>query len=147
MKRIIKNKVYDTKTARRLASNSYSNPRDFDFWEETLYQKKTGEYFLHGEGGPRSRYAEQVSINTWSGGERIIPVTEEEAREWAEKNLDGDEYESIFDPIPEEDTGKRMLTVYIGAAYAEHIRQEARRRRISQGDYIEALLREAGKVF
>ena len=50
MKKIIKGKVYDTDTARELASwANGGNWRDFSHLEETLYRKKTGEYFLHGE--------------------------------------------------------------------------------------------------
>ena len=92
MKKIIKGRVYDTETATELAS--YSNGgtwRDFSHFEETLYRKKTGEFFLHGEGGPMTRYAEAQGQNSWSGGERIMPMTYAEAQEWAEKHLDGDE--------------------------------------------------------
>lgn len=45
-KKIINNRMYNTETAKQLGywSNGYT-PSDFYFAEETLYQKKTGEYF------------------------------------------------------------------------------------------------------
>ena len=61
-KKIINNRMYNTETAKQLGywSNGYT-PSDFYFAEETLYQKKTGEYFLVGHGGPMSSYAESCA--------------------------------------------------------------------------------------
>lgn len=96
MKKIIGGRCYNTDTAKNLGSTGYSHPGDFSFWVERLYRKKTGEFFLHGVGGPMSKYAHQVGPNEWSGGEEIHPLSLEEAREWAEKNLETEEYEQIF---------------------------------------------------
>jgi hypothetical protein len=101
MKKIINGKKYDTDTAKILGSAGYSHPGDFNHWKETLYIKKTGEFFLHGIGGPMSKYAHRVSLNEWTGGEKIIPLTREEARKWIEKNLDVEEYEEIFGEVEE----------------------------------------------
>ena len=69
---------------------------------------------LFGEGGARTRYARQVGSSTWSGGEEIRPLTIDEAREWAEKHLSADEYETIFGPVSEDDApGKMMVTICI----------------------------------
>ena len=102
MKKIINGKKYDTETAKELGSaySSYGK-RDFSYWEETLYIKRTGEYFLYGWGGPASRYSEPVGHNGRESGERITPFTEQEAKEWAEKYLDVDEYEAIFGEVEE----------------------------------------------
>mgnify|MGYP001198088724 CR=1 FL=1 len=99
MKRIINGKKYDTDTAKNLGSAGYSHPGDFSFWQETLYQKKTGEFFLHGVGGAMSKYACRTGPDEWVGGEEIRPLTLEEARKWAEENLDADEYEQAFGVI------------------------------------------------
>ncbi len=48
MKKIINGKRYDTETAKLIGSDGYSNPSDFNYWSEDLYQKKTGEFFLYG---------------------------------------------------------------------------------------------------
>ena len=108
MKKIINGKVYDTETAQEVGtwSNNLSC-RDFGWCSETLYRKKTGEYFLHGKGGPASRYAEPVGSGWgWGSGELIMPLTYKEATEWAEKHLDCDEYEQIFGKVTEDETRK-----------------------------------------
>ena len=59
MKKIMNGKMYDTDKATALGyDTSGGTPRDLSWWKETLYQKRTGEFFLHGEGGPMTRYAE-----------------------------------------------------------------------------------------
>ena len=60
MKKIINGKLYDTSTAHLVGewdNQLYGNP---DYAAESLYRKRTGEFFLHGEGGARSRYAQLV---------------------------------------------------------------------------------------
>ena len=101
MKQIINGKKYDTETATEVGSwwNGLST-RDFSHCRETLYRKRTGEYFLYGIGGPMSGYSHSCG-NMTSGGEKIIPMTEAEAREWAEGRLGCDEYEEIFGEVEE----------------------------------------------
>ena len=58
MKKIIKGKVYDTDTAQKVAEYSNNYPRsDLHFYEEELYRKKTGEFFLYGSGNAASKYS------------------------------------------------------------------------------------------
>lgn len=102
MKKIINGKRYDTETAQLIGSAGYSNRMDFNFWEEELYRKKTGEFFLYGEGGPQSKYSRQTGLNQWSGGKEIKPLSLKQAQEWAEKYLDADEYEQVFGKIEED---------------------------------------------
>lgn len=102
MKKIINGKKYNTETAKEIArSESNYFPSDFYWYRETLYQKKTGEYFLHGGGNAMSKYSLSVGGNGRVGDERIIPLSEEEAIEFAEKNLDVDEFEKIFGEVEE----------------------------------------------
>lgn len=64
MKAIINGHKYNTDTAKLIAS--YANRggwRDFHHFEEALYKKKTGEFFLHGEGGSETKYSRQVDSN------------------------------------------------------------------------------------
>ena len=132
MKKIIDGKLYDTNTARALGSASHGQgPRDFNYFEETLYLKRTGEYFLHGEGGPMSRYSESIGQNEWRGGEKIIPLSFNKAREWAEENLDADDYASIFGPVSEDDPGRVAMSISIDAATADRIRREAQEKGMS----------------
>ena len=101
MKKIINGKKYDTETAKEIGRyfNGY-NCRDFNYVEETLYKKRTGEFFLHGEGGPMTRYGEKCG-NFYGYGNIIIPLTENEAKTWAEKNMDVDDYEELFGEVEE----------------------------------------------
>ena len=102
MKKIIGGKLYNTDTATRVYSycNGLSN-RDFNNMTEHLYRKKTGEFFLHGWGGAMSKYREQCDGNMWSGGESIIPLTIEEAKEWLERYADADVYIECFGEVAE----------------------------------------------
>lgn len=104
MKRIINGRRYDTETAKLVGYTSYDTPGSLSYWSEDLYRKKTGEYFLYGQGGPMSKYGQQVGDNTWTGGDVIIPLSLSEAQYWAEKYLSGDEYEAIFGAVEENKT-------------------------------------------
>lgn len=139
MKKIIKNKLYDTETAKELGSDSYSNCHDFHWWAETLYQKRTGEFFVYGEGGPASKYAETVGLNEWSGGERIMPLSYSEAQEWAEKHLDGDTYIDIFGE-PEEDDSRQTITLSLSTGAVAKAKQEAAKAGLSLSAYFEKKL-------
>jgi len=119
MKKIINGKRYDTDTAKEMASWSNNRSyRDFGWCSETLYIKRTGEYFLAGEGGPMSRYAESTGSNSWSGGEAIRPMSEAEARDWAEQHLGGEKYEAIFGVVNDEDDALRATAAAVKALRA-----------------------------
>lgn len=106
MRKILKNKVYDTDTAKKVAEyDSGYSMTDFKWFTEDLYLKKTGEYFLHGQGGGLSKYRGDYPGGGWCNGEKIIPLTYEEARTWAEESISAEEYEAIFGEVSEgEDT-------------------------------------------
>ena len=96
MKKIIRGKVYDTDTAREVGSwNSGHYANDFAWYAETLYQKKTGEYFLHGEGNAASPYRQRC-YDMWAAGDQLVPIGYDEARQWAEEHLSADEYIADF---------------------------------------------------
>lgn len=126
MKKIIEGKLYNTDTAREIGSTSHGGQsfRDFRYYEETLYCKRTGEYFLFGNGGPMSKYAEYIDANNWRGGVKIMPLTLEEAKKWAERELDADAYEAEFGPV-EENGSRVMMTISVSAAEADRIRKTA----------------------
>ena len=102
MKKIINGRLYDTRTAEEI--DSWSNgllPGDFERCEETLYRKKTGEFFLLGEGGPLSKYVKQNGSNSWSGSRRIIPMSVDEAKKWCEDYSSADCYIRLFGEVEE----------------------------------------------
>ncbi len=140
MKKIINGKVYDTATAQCVGewSNPYTR-RDFNWVEETLYRKRTGEFFIFGEGGPRSQYAKEVGTRQWSSGERIMPLTWDEAREWAEEKLSADEYEQAFGEVADDDS-KAYLNAYIPTSCIEYAKRAAAKQGINLSTYIESLI-------
>jgi hypothetical protein len=96
MRKIINGRTYNTETSKCIGEwNNGCYGSDFRACSEVLYKNTKGAYFLHGEGGPMSKYAVHHGNET-SGSEEIIPMTYEEAREWAEEHLDADEYEAEF---------------------------------------------------
>lgn len=139
MKKIIKNKVYDTATAQKYGewdNGHYTS--DFAYCAETLYRKKTGEFFLHGEGHTLSKYARR-SGNSSGWGEQIIPLSYAEAQTWAEEHLDGDDYISIFGE-PEESEKLGDLHVRISAAKMQKLRQTASQESVSLVKMLEKLI-------
>ena len=96
MKKTIDRKTYNTETAELIGS--WSNGRsysDFSPCSEAVYKTKKGNFFIHGSGGPMSRYSESNG-NTTSGGSDIIPVTVEGAIEWCEKRECEEAIEKYF---------------------------------------------------
>lgn len=140
MNKIINGKRYSTDSAKEMASDSYSNCTDFHYWSETLYRKNTGEYFLYGEGGPMSRYAETIGQNQWTGGERIIPLSVEAAQKWAEEHLDGEEYEKIFGAV-EESATKKTVSLSLTETAIEKIKRGAAEAGMSMSEYVEGLVK------
>lgn len=126
MKQIIKGKLYNTDSA-KLVACAYSDAdcTSFTFWSEDLYLKKTGEYFLHGSGGPMSKYAVTISDNEWNGGAKIIPMSYEAARKWAEENLSGEKYIELFGELSESEDGNEIMTISVPSGIAKKIRTEA----------------------
>lgn len=143
MKKIINGKVYDTSTATLVSEwdNGLLHDR-LNATEENLYQKKTGEFFLYGCGGPNTRYARIIDANNWSGGEKIIPLSYGEAQNWAEEHLSTDDYEKIFGKIAEDDS-KSVLTLYLSTACVEMAKREASKKGIPLSQYIENILGNA----
>jgi len=103
MKRVIDGKLYDTGTALEVATwNNGHYPGDFHRCEETLYGTRKGAWFLHGEGGALSAYAEAHG-NDRCGGEALVPMTREQAFEWCQqRKVDPDVIQEHFSDLVEE---------------------------------------------
>lgn len=137
MKKIINGQVCDTATAQILGNWENVHYGDLDFISESLYRKRTGEFFLYGEGGPRSKYAERVGNSGWTDGERIMPLTWDEAREWAEEKLSPDEYQQVFGEVAVDDS-KAYLNAYIPTSCIEYAKRAAAKQGINLSAYIES---------
>ena len=78
MKTVIKNRLYDTDTAKIVGRHT---PPD-EIFTEALYRKQNGEYFLHREFPDRK--------------DKIIPLSYDEAKIWGEMSLCGLDYNKAF---------------------------------------------------
>lgn len=145
MKKIINGKRYDTDTAKYLASwSNMDSVSDFHYYCETLFQKRTGEFFLHGEGNGLTKYAEACGTNSWSSGQRLMPMTVDEAKAWAEEHLDGDEYEAIFGEVDEGESGEvKNLHLALDTGLVEKAKRLAGQEGLSLPAWIEKTIREA----
>lgn len=124
MKRIIKGKVYSTETAKQVGHyESEYGCTDFNYYEQVLYRKKTGEYFLYGRGNAASPYAQSAGESSWTGGESIRPLTFEEAREWAESHLEADLYIEEFGDPGEGEGEDVRFTVLLSPGVHEKLRR------------------------
>ena len=103
MRKVIKGRTYNTETSKEVGcwSNGLSGG-DFGRCEETLYVNTKGAYFLYGEGGALSKYS-QPAGDMKGPGREIVPLSMEQAQEWAEEHLTADEYEAEFGECEEAD--------------------------------------------
>ena len=102
MKAIISGKKYDTSTAKLMGCwDNGEYPYDAYYIESELYRKRTGEFFLHRWGGALTGFAVNDGTGCYSGSGDIMPLTTQEAQEWAENHLSADEYEEIFGEVEE----------------------------------------------
>lgn len=139
MKKVINSKLYNTETAKKCGEyepNPYRS--DFSWYRETLFLKKTGEFFLHGDGNAASKYSKSCGLNEWSGSEEIKPLTYDEAQKWAEEHLDGDEYIAIFGEPAEDE--RAQLNLHISAAVIQKLKRVATERGVSAGALVEELV-------
>ena len=86
MKQVIDRIIYDTSKATVITQEGNDYPKtDFKWHWETLYQTDKDRWFLHGEGGALSSYAQPVGDMT-TGGERIFAMSDEQAMYWLERH-------------------------------------------------------------
>ena len=90
MKQIINGKKYDTETADYFGACEATNLKGGFIERIALFRKDNGEYFLHNHLRELSWIGDHV-INL-----SISPLTEEEAKKWAEKHLSVERYEAFL---------------------------------------------------
>ena len=102
MRKIINKKMYDTETAEcveEFENTPYKG--NAHYYKELLYRKKTGEFFLYGHGNARTKYAAVTIGGMYSPDEKIIPLSEEEAKNWMEQYGNVDTYIELFGEVDE----------------------------------------------
>lgn len=146
MKKIIGGRRYDTATAKLVGEYEAGYIGDFDWLSEQLYQKATGEFFLAGKGGARTRWASRT-IDGFSSGDGILPLTLEEAREWAEEHLSVKEVENLFRIPSDAETRKKIQTFSLSQTAIAGLKRLAQTCQTSRSDIIEQLVSKALKEF
>lgn len=107
MKKIINGKKYDTGTATIVKEKKFYNYADFYAGAETLYRKRTGEFFVFFDENIftdilQNEAYEKFDYNlAWHNGEAIMPISISVAKRWAERHMTGDEYEAVFGEVEE----------------------------------------------
>lgn len=141
MKKIIGGKRYDTETAELVGSwSSGDSVSDFYYYSEDLYLKKTGEFFLYGDGNCLSPYRKSAGLNSWTGGEKIIPLTLDEAKKWVEEKESADIYESLF--TIEEEENKEMVSLLIPVSLKNRLVEKSQKNGITMTEVIIKALEE-----
>ena len=145
---IFNGKKYSTETARKVAVGSNGlKPDDVNFVVETLYRKRTGEYFIHGVGGAMSIYAKAAYGGGMMSGENIVPLSFDKAKEWAKKIMPEKEFDDEFGEIADCDT-RIIMSITMSESVAKRLRREAAERGISVSTLLErkAVLNLEGHV-
>lgn len=145
MNKVIRGKRYNTETAKLVGTWEANEPENSDFWEkEELYQKRSGEFFLIGQGGAQTQYARFSMGGESKPGIELRPIEPEEASDWAEEHLTADEYEALFGPIAE-DGSRGRITLTLLNSTIDTVRREAQRRKMNFNEYLEKLIAQQMK--
>lgn len=121
MKKVIKNKVYDTATAQYIGAYLGDWEDSFRWRREELYKKRTGEYFLYSEG--------HETLET------INPLSFDEAKEWGRRHLEGIEYEIEFE-VAKDDKATTHLHVEIPASLNDQLELERSKMGVSKSEVV-----------
>ena len=98
MKRVIDGRIYDTDKAILIGETWELGSNDFRHIEAGLYRTaRSKRFFLAGKGGPMTAFGKQCSDGSFTFGEKIIPLDEKAAREWAERYLNPEVVQQYFE--------------------------------------------------
>ena len=123
MKKIIKNALYNTDTARLLTSAiERNNPFLPEDTEVFLYRKKNGEYFYH-----------QVPRE---GDEKIVPTTRSKAKEWLLSHFTEEDAENILMPLKTRTNTKVKMLIPFEAGLKAEMMASAEELGMSQNEFI-----------
>ncbi|MGH0051992.1 MAG: hypothetical protein ACQ5SW_01205 [Sphaerochaetaceae bacterium] len=98
MRRVLDGMVYDTYKAVEVCEVFEGNRGDFQHIDATLYRtKRSKQFFLAGWGGAMTRFSKRCSDGSYVGSEKIVPLSVEEARQFAEHNASAEVIEEFFE--------------------------------------------------
>lgn len=145
MKKIINNKLYDTATAKKLAEWDENGTDPLNYIAEALYRKKTGEFFVFGDGGANTKYARIGRLKVFEPGSAILPMSLEQAKEWALDRLPKNEYDDIFGDMIDDDGSTTVTSIRLPSALLETVRRRAQEKYETIAEFIRAAIVEAVK--
>ena len=93
MKKRIGSRIYDDSKARLITTKRAGS--GFRWIEERLYVKRTGEYFIFGQGGPASWYAHECADGSSVSGCGIVLLGRDYVDSWLNWGGDLEDY-----PLP-----------------------------------------------
>lgn len=132
MIKIIHNKRYNTDKAQIIETAVGGDPgRKRIRWKEALYQKRSGEFFL---------YRHNLSD---AKEENILPLSLEEAKEWANKHMDKNKYDELFSIDTQKDSAPVAICTQLKASTAKKLSLIAIAQGTSQTAVLERLISEA----
>lgn len=129
MRKIIKNKVYDTDKAKFIGSRQFDEPDTNGYIKEQMHKKKIGEFFLYKQ--------------KEDGSGKIFPISIDEAKSWIQTNCDGDVYKNMF--CSTDDTQKIHTGVSINPESMIELTKMAKSRKISRSAMIDKMIHETYK--
>lgn len=139
MDSIIGTRRYNTETAKKVLSVESDIHTD-SYYKEDLYQKRTGEYFLHCKGGPQSKYRDyNKGQGCWVESEVILPLSIDSMNSWVAENFDrdSDAIKDLFDP---KDGDYTMISARISSKSKKLLSEQANRMGVSQAKVIDLLI-------
>lgn len=145
MRKMINSLSYDTKTAKFLTKWDTGHDKGSpDYYEESLYQKRTGEFFLAATGNEDTKYAKSLGGNQWAQGEMIIPLDFASAEEWAKRYAEPSLYQKYFGELSHYENNKRpFLYLQISPIAYARLNRLISIKKVSKAELIEQLIEDA----
>lgn len=143
MRKRVKNNVYDTTTAKKIACKRTSEHKlDLTYTEEDLYRKRTGEYFLDCFSSPYGKYGLKEQ-QTDTHHHVITPLSFNDAKDWykdantySQEDAPNDIYEQEFGDTNNFSNKKHAKIYHLTENAIAKIARIAKEQGISQSDVI-----------
>ena len=137
VRRIIGGRVYDTSTSRLIGAVERGERGAPGWYRSALYRKRTGEVYIHEEGGAASPVASDLGGGVYGPGEIIRPLRYEEAQEWARDHLKAEEAARLYRDARSE---RGPLGIKAAPETRERLRRAAARYGRRQGDILDDII-------
>lgn len=137
MRRIIGGRVYDTSTSRLIGAVEQGEPGTPCWYRASLYRKRTGETYIHEEGGAASPVASDLGGGVYGPGESIEPLGYDAAQAWARDHLKPEEAERLYRDARSE---RGPLGIKAAPETRERLRRAAARYGRHQGDILDEVI-------